>query len=73
VTQERFLPIVIDLEQKRLVDEQTGSLLKTLILEENVEVFRVINSYMARALNEHELAHKLTNLADQLGSYIERP
>lgn len=46
-----------------MIDEQTGSLLKTLILEENLEVFRVINSYIAKAVSDRELSFKLTRLA----------
>ena len=32
------MPIIIDLEQKGLLDEQTASVVKTLVLEENVDV-----------------------------------
>ena len=42
-----------------LLDEQVVGLIKTLILEENVDVFRVINMYLARALNDRELAFEL--------------
>ena len=51
-------------------------MLKTLILEENVDIFRVINSYMSFVINEKELSFKLTRLAQQLNAqaaYIERP
>lgn len=63
----------MELETKHMLDEQTASLLKTLILEENVEVFRVINSYIAKAISDRELGFKLSRLAAQLSSYIERP
>lgn len=63
----------MDLEVKSLLDEQTSSVLKTLILEENVDIFRVINSYLAFVINEKELSFKLTRLAQQLNMYIERP
>jgi hypothetical protein len=46
-----------------LLDEQVASLLKTLILEENVDVFRQINGYIARAIDEQELCSKLVRLA----------
>lgn len=40
--------MILELESKGMLnDEQTSSLLKTLVLEENYEVFRVINSYLA--------------------------
>ena len=48
-------------------------MLKALILEENVDIFRVINSYMSFVINEKELSFKLTRLAQQLNAYIERP
>ena len=57
------MPVVMRLENGGLLDEQTASLLKTLLLEENVEVFKVINSYLAKAINEQELAYKLVRLA----------
>lgn len=63
----------MELEQKGLFDEQTASLLKTLILEENVELFRVINSYIAKLISDRELSFKLNRLAQQLSTYIERP
>lgn len=65
--------MIIDLELKRLLDEHTGSVIKTLILEENSEVFKVINSYINRVINEQELTYKLIRLAQSLGNYIERP
>jgi len=46
-----------------MLDEHTAFLLKTLILEENVEIFRVINSYIARAIDEQELCAKLIRQA----------
>jgi hypothetical protein len=62
----------LELESKGLLnDEQTSSLLKTLVLEENFEVFRVINSYLAKAISDRELSFRLTRLAQQLSTYIE--
>jgi hypothetical protein len=60
---DRYLPVIMDLEVKSLLDEQTSSVLKTLILEENVDIFRVINSYLSFVINEKELSFKLTRLA----------
>jgi hypothetical protein len=48
------------------LDEQTANIVKTLILEENVEVFRHINSYIAKAIDEQELVSLLIRLAQQL-------
>ena len=56
-----------------MLDEQTSSLLKTLILEENVAIFRLINGFIARAIDEQELCAKLIRLAQQMGTYMERP
>jgi len=57
------LPEVIELENKGYLDEQTASLLKTLILEENVEVFKTINMCFAKIISQRELAFRLTRLA----------
>jgi len=35
-TQDRYLPIIINLEAADMLDEHTATLLKSLILEENV-------------------------------------
>ncbi len=48
--------MVLELEAKSMLDEQTASLIKTLVLEENVEVFRVINSHLAKAITDRELS-----------------
>ncbi|CDW71526.1 UNKNOWN [Stylonychia lemnae] len=71
--QDRYLPVILELENKGMVDEQCASLLKTLVLEENVEVFRVINSYIAKNISDRELGFKLARLAQKLSNYIERP
>lgn len=63
MTQEKFLPEILNLEREGQLDEQTASLLKTLILEENVEVFRVINMYHSKLISQRELGYKLTRLA----------
>jgi hypothetical protein len=48
-------------------------LIKTLILEENVEIFRVINSYIARAIDDHELCARLIWQAQQIMTGLDRP
>ena len=35
---DRYMPIIMDLEHKVLLDEQTASVIKTLVLEENIDV-----------------------------------
>ena len=53
--QDRFLPIIMNLEQANLLDEPTSTLLRTLILDENLEIFRILNNYCARVINEQQL------------------
>jgi hypothetical protein len=65
------MPIVLELEHKGLLNEVTSSLLKTLILEENVEIQRVLDAYSG--LNDRELSFKLIRLAQQQVNYHERP
>lgn len=60
---DRYLPIIINLENSNFLDEQSASIIKTLILEENIDVFRIINSYLARAYDEQELCSRLFRYA----------
>jgi len=62
-SQDKYLPIIINLESQNLLDEHTSGLLKTLILEENYDIFKLVNSFIARAIDEHELCAKLIRLA----------
>lgn len=59
-TQDRYLPIVINLETTGLLDEQTASIIKTLIFEENLTVFRHVNNFLAKYINSEELAFNLS-------------
>jgi hypothetical protein len=34
---------ILDLERKGMIDDHIGSIIKTLILEENIDIYRVIN------------------------------
>lgn len=67
------MSIIADLEQKQLLNDDTSSIIKQLILDENVDIQRVLNSYIARIITDKELSFKLTRLAQQLGTYLERP
>jgi hypothetical protein len=60
---DRYMPIILHLEQQGLLNEVTSSLLKTLILEENQEIQRVLDAYSG--LNDRELSFKLIRLAQQ--------
>jgi hypothetical protein len=35
----------MEIERKRLIDEKTASMIKTLLLEENVEVYNKFNEF----------------------------
>ena len=61
--QDQYMPIIIDLEQKGLLEEQTASVIKTLVLEENFDVQQVISTYINRAITDCELAYKLEPLS----------
>ena len=43
------------------------------MLEENVEVQQVLNTYINRVITDVELAYKLASLSLTLGAYLERP
>lgn len=70
---DRYMPIIIDLEQKQLLDEQTASVIKTLVLEENFDIQQVLNMYINRVITDVELSYKLGPLSQALGAYLERP
>ena len=57
------MSIIADLEQKQLLNDDTSSIIKQLILDENVDIQRVLNSYIARIITDKELSFKLTRLA----------
>jgi len=46
-----------------MIDEPTSTLLKTLVLEENIEVFRIINMYCAKVISQKEMSCRLVRLA----------
>ena len=70
---DSYMSIIADLEQKQLLNDDTSSIIKQLILDENVDIQRVLNSYNTRIITDKELSFKLTRLAQQLGTYLERP
>lgn len=43
---EKFIQVASELEGKGLLEEETVSLIKTFILEENNEVIKVIKGYL---------------------------
>jgi hypothetical protein len=60
---DRYLPIIINLENQGLIDDHSSSAIKNMILEENVEVFRLINGFIAKMYDDQELCGKLVRLA----------
>jgi len=70
------MPIILDLEEKQLIDEQIRSDVNDLLLEENLEVLQALNNYTTRVIADDELAFKLSQLVQLLGSssyLVERP
>ena len=61
------------MEKKKLINEQSASVIKCLILEENTEVFKVINDYIHEIFDEDTLSKYLSKLARKLSQYIVRP
>jgi hypothetical protein len=55
--------VIFNLESQNMLEEYTANQLKNLILEENGEVFRLINNYMTRTIDDGELCAKLNRLA----------
>lgn len=47
--------------------------MKTLVLEENIDVQQVLNTYINRVITDFELSFKLQSLSMTLGAYLERP
>ncbi len=72
-TQAMLIGAVHDLEERRLLDEQVVCTVKTLILEENREVIKLLNSYIAHILEERELCTMLQKLSERMSTCIERP
>ena len=72
-TQAMLIGAVHELEEKKLLDEQAVCTVKTLILEENHEVIKLLNSYVAHMIDERELCERLQKLSDRMSTYIERP
>jgi len=52
MTTDRYLPIIINLENHNMLDETTSAIIKNMILDENHEIFRVINEYIAQMVDE---------------------
>lgn len=60
----------MNLESAGLLDDQTAAIVKSLILEESLDVYRIINIYLGKVIDEGELALRLHQVAQQaLGTY----
>jgi len=71
--QEKFIQIIAELERMSYLTEHSASLIKSLILEENPEVVRALNSYEADMYDYKELSFRLVQLAEKLSPYFVRP
>ena len=49
---ESYIQIIIELQQNSMLDESTALLIKKLILEENVDVQRVLKQYNTRVISD---------------------
>lgn len=49
---DQYVPIISGLEQQDFIDEHTASLLKTLIVEENGEILRLMHGYASGAYDD---------------------
>ncbi len=71
--QEKHIHTTAELERRSYLTEHSASLIKSLILEENHEVIKVMNAYENDLYDEQELCFKLVRLAEKLSPYIVRP
>jgi len=71
--QEKFIQIAAELERRSYLTEHSASLIKSLILEENAEVFKAMGAYENDLYDEQELSFRLVRLAEKLSPYIVRP
>lgn len=72
-TQAMLIGAVHELEKTNLLDEQAVCIIKTLILEENPEVLKLLNGYIAHIIPEREVCSRLQRLSERMSTYIERP
>lgn len=70
---QRFIQVVLDLEQRGVLDQKDLGVIKALILRDNHEVMRELGSYFMRTISLDELGIRLQRLADKLSSGMERP
>ena len=56
-----------------MLEESLLGILKTLILDENIDVVREFERYVNQDITIHQLAKTLNNKAEKLTHYIERP
>jgi hypothetical protein len=72
-SQAMMLGVVHDLEVQNKLEKHVVIQIKTLILEENKDVIKVMNQYFAHSIEEKELSFALARISGRLGTYIERP
>lgn len=72
-TQQAFIQVVLDMENQGMLEESLLGILKTLILDENIDVIREFERYFNQDITIHQLAKTLNRQAEKLTHYIERP
>ena len=72
-SQAMMLGVVHDLEVQNKLEKHIVIQIKTLILEENKDVIKVMNQYFAHFIEEKELSFALARISGTLETYIERP
>ena len=70
---QKFIQIIGDMENQRLLEQFDVRIIKALILRENFDVMREFDHYFLHNISLHELGSRLQKLADKLSLYMERP
>ena len=70
---DRYMQVIADLESQDILEARLFSVIKTLILRENTEVLREIDTYLAQGMSLLELGHSLMRISDTQSSSLQRP
>lgn len=70
---DRYMQVIAELESQDILEERLFSVIKTLILRENTEVLREIDTYLVQGMSLVELGHSLMRISDAQGSSLQRP
>ncbi|CAG9330206.1 unnamed protein product [Blepharisma stoltei] len=70
---QKYIQVVIELEQRGLLDQKDLGVIKALILRDNKDAMRELGSYFMHGISLDELGIRLQRVADKLSSGMERP